>query len=200
MASGGSPVGLWTVADRDRRVLPVTAAAEPQGFFCYRHPTRETFVRCGRCDQPICTGCALQGPVGLRCRECGTPPRDPLTAFAPAELGAGVAAALGAGTLAGLVGLQIGFFFSLCIGPIIGGLIGEAVLRATGYKRGPVIRLLVVGGIVGGVLLAGLIQYTVLFREVGGGFLGLEGYLTAVSLGAIVYILAALFGAFARLR
>jgi len=178
----------------------VTAAAEPQALFCYRHPARETWVRCGRCDQPVCTGCALQGPVGLRCRECGTPPRDPLTAFAPAELGAGVAAAAGAGTLAGLVGLQIGFFFSLCIGPIIGGLIGEAVLRATGYKRGPIIRLLAVGGIVGGVVLAGLIQYTVLLREVGGASFGLDAYLASVTLGAIVYILAALFGAFARLR
>jgi hypothetical protein len=184
-----------------RHSPPVTATADPQALFCYRHPTRETFVRCGRCEQPICTGCAMQGPVGLRCRQCGTPPRDPLTAFAPAELGAGAAAAIGAGTLAGLVGLQIGFFFSLCIGPIIGGLIGEAVLRATGYKRGPVIRILVVGGIVGGVLLAGLIQYAVLFRQVGEApYIGLDGYLTAVSLGAIVYILAALFGALARLR
>ena len=178
----------------------MTAAEGAEGLFCYRHPTRETFVRCGRCDQPICTGCGMQGPVGLRCRKCGTPPRDPLTAFGPAELGAGAAAALGAGTLAGLVGLQIGFFFSLCVGPIIGGLIGEAILRATGYKRGPIVRLLVVGGIVGGVLLAGLIQYVVTFREVGGAYLGLDGYLAAVSLGAIVYILAALFGAFARLR
>lgn len=179
----------------------MTATADPQALFCYRHPGRETYVRCGRCDQPICTGCAMQGPVGLRCKHCGTPPPDPLTAFAPAELGAGAAAAIGAGTLAGLVGLQIGFFFSLCIGPIIGGLIGEAVLRATGYKRGPVIRLLVVGGIIGGVLLAGVIQYAVLFRQVGEApYLALDGYLTAVSLGAIVYILAALFGAFARLR
>jgi hypothetical protein len=181
------------------KVLAVTAAEEPLGMFCYRHPARQTFITCGRCDQPICTGCAMQGPVGMRCRACGTPPRDPLTALGPAQLGAGIAAALGAGTLAGLVGLQIGFFFSLCIGPIIGGLIGEAVLRATGYKRGPVMRLLVVGGIIGGVLLAGLIQYVVQFREVG-GYIGLDGYLTAVSLGAIVYILAALFGAFARLR
>jgi hypothetical protein len=178
----------------------VTAAAEPQALFCYRHPARETFVRCGRCDQPICTGCALQGPVGLRCRECGTPPRDPLTAFAPAELGAGAAAAIGGGTLAGLAGLQIGFFFSLCIGPIIGGLIAEGVLRATGYKRGPVMRLLVLAGIVGGVVLAGLIQYMLLLRQMGGAFLALDAYLTSVTLGAIVYILAALFGAFARLR
>jgi hypothetical protein len=189
-------------ADPSGRQSPaVTATADPQALFCYRHPTRETFVRCGRCDQPICTGCAMQGPVGLRCKQCGTPPRDPLTAFSTAQLGAGAAAAVGAGTVAGLIGLQIGFFFSLCVGPIIGGLIGEAVMRATGYKRGPIMRLLVIGGIVGGVLLAGLIQYAVLFRQVSEGpYLGLEGYLASVSLGASVYILAALFGAFARIR
>jgi hypothetical protein len=189
-------------ADPTGRQSPaVTATADPQALFCYRHPGRETYVRCGRCDQPICTGCAMQGPVGLRCKHCGMPPRDPLTAFGPAELAVGAAAAIGAGTLAGLIGLQIGFFFSLCIGPIIGGLIGEAVMRATGYKRGPIMRLLVIGGIVGGVLLAGVIQYAVLWRQVGEGpYLGLDGYLASVSLGASVYILAALFGAFARIR
>jgi hypothetical protein len=119
---------------------------QPEALFCYRHPDRETYVSCGRCERPICTSCAMMGPVGMRCRDCGTPPRNPLTVFTPAEFGAGAAAALGAGTLAGYVGLQVGFLLSLCIGPIIGGLIAEATMRATGYKRGPLMYALVVGG------------------------------------------------------
>ncbi|HEY7589396.1 MAG TPA: hypothetical protein VH723_00245 [Candidatus Limnocylindrales bacterium] len=169
-------------------------------LFCFRHPARETYVRCGRCERPICTSCGLQGPVGLRCKDCGTPARDPLTSLAPAELGAGAAAAVGAGTIAGLVGLQIGFFFSICIGPIIGGLIGEAVMRATGYKRGLAMKALTIGGIVLGVLLAGLIQYTLLLRQMGGEFLPVDAYLASVVLGATVYIAAASVGAYARLR
>jgi len=53
----------------------VTSLAETTGDddrqFCYRHPDRETWIRCGRCDRPICTSCAMQGPVGSRCKQCG---------------------------------------------------------------------------------------------------------------------------------
>jgi hypothetical protein len=142
----------------------------------------------------------MMGPVGLRCRECGTPPRSPLTVFTAAEFGAGAAAALGAGTLAGYVGLQVGFLLSLCIGPIIGGLIAEAISRATGYKRGPIMYGLVGGGIVGGVILAALIQYALFTRQLGGEALFLEVYLYSVVSGAIVYIVAALVGAVYRIR
>ena len=142
----------------------------------------------------------MMGPVGLRCRECGTPPRNPLTMFTPAEFGAGAAAALGAGTLAGFVGLQVGFFLSLCIGPIIGGLIAEATLRATGYKRGPVMYALVVGGIVGGVVAGGLIQYALFADQYGGGPSVMSAYLAGAATGSIVYAVAALIGAVARIR
>jgi hypothetical protein len=142
----------------------------------------------------------MMGPVGLRCRECGTPPRNPLTMFTPAEFGAGAAAALGAGTVGGYVGLQVGFLLSLCIGPIIGGLIAEATLRATGYKRGPLMYALVGGGIVGGVLAAGLIHYTLFAGQYGGGTSAMGVYLASAATGGVVYIVAALFGAVYRIR
>jgi hypothetical protein len=179
--------------------LELTADAG-QPLVCYRHPDRETYVSCGRCERPICSSCSMVGPVGLRCRDCGTPPRNPLTIFTPAEFGAGAAAALGAGTLAGYLGLQVGFFLSLCIGPIIGGLIAEATLRATGYKRGPLMYGLVVGGIVGGALAGGLIQYTLFAGQYGGGPSVMSAYLTGAATGSIVYIVAALIGAVARIR
>ncbi len=37
---------------------------------CYRHPKRETFVRCSRCDRYICFDCMRDAPVGQRCPEC----------------------------------------------------------------------------------------------------------------------------------
>jgi hypothetical protein len=172
--------------------------ADPDALFCYRHPNRETYVRCGRCDQPICTACAMQGPVGLRCRACGKPPRDPLTTLTPAQLAAGIGVALGAGTLGGLVGLQTGFFLSLCAGPFIGGMISEATLRATGYKRGPLMRLLVIGGIVGGLLLAAVIR-VVSFGPIG-GVDAVSAYVSVVALSSVVYLVAATFGGLTRLR
>lgn len=37
---------------------------------CYRHPDRETYVRCTRCDRPICPNCMNEASVGFQCPEC----------------------------------------------------------------------------------------------------------------------------------
>jgi membrane associated rhomboid family serine protease len=37
---------------------------------CYRHPERETYIRCQRCDRPICPDCQRQAAVGFQCVEC----------------------------------------------------------------------------------------------------------------------------------
>jgi membrane associated rhomboid family serine protease len=34
---------------------------------CYRHPDRQTGLRCSRCDRPICGECATPAPVGQLC-------------------------------------------------------------------------------------------------------------------------------------
>ena len=37
---------------------------------CYRHPDRPTWIRCARCDRPICPECMTPAPVGFQCPEC----------------------------------------------------------------------------------------------------------------------------------
>ncbi len=37
---------------------------------CYRHPDRETGIRCTRCERPICPECMVNASVGFQCPNC----------------------------------------------------------------------------------------------------------------------------------
>lgn len=37
---------------------------------CYRHTDRETWIRCQRCDRPICPDCMNSAAVGFQCPSC----------------------------------------------------------------------------------------------------------------------------------
>lgn len=37
---------------------------------CFRHPERETYVRCTRCDKSICPDCMRAASVGFHCVDC----------------------------------------------------------------------------------------------------------------------------------
>ena len=39
-------------------------------MFCYRHPDREAYVRCQRCERFVCPDCQVASSVGVLCPEC----------------------------------------------------------------------------------------------------------------------------------
>jgi hypothetical protein len=147
--------------------MAVEPADESSALRCYRHPDRETWVRCGRCDRPICPRCAMQGPVGFRCRDCGRPVHDPLTSFTPVQLVGGLLLSATAGTIAGLLSGRIGFFVIL-VAWFAGAFIADLVTRFVGYKHGPVMAVVLIGGILAGAAVAFGIDAAVTLSSFGG--------------------------------
>ena len=126
-------------------------------LYCYRHPKSETYVRCGRCDQPICPKCAVQGPVGFRCRQCGLVKSATFSSFTPQQLATGLAVSVGGGAIVGFLGGQVGFY-SIFIAFFAGAFIAEAFVRFMGLKRGPLMRALLYGGLGAGFAVGAALQ------------------------------------------
>ena len=117
---------------------PVDPAPEPPPLRCARHPDTETFLRCGRCDTPICGRCAVQTPVGARCRTCAGVKRIALL-VKPAELaraaGAGLATSAIGAILLGLIQQFMRINLSLIGMLALGFLTGWATSNAARGKR-----------------------------------------------------------------
>ena len=172
---------------------------EAPALRCYRHPDRETWVRCGRCDQPICSSCAMQGPVGFRCRQCGRPARDPLTSVRPSQIAIGFGISALGGVAVGLLGGRIGIF-GLLIAWFAGGLIADTVIRSVGFKRGPRMMAILFGGILVGAALVFVGEAITVANSFGGDAGVLFSYVYSRGPWAALAAAIACFGAWSRFR
>ncbi|MEV7418499.1 rhomboid family intramembrane serine protease [Streptomyces sp. NPDC089919] len=84
---------------------------------CYRHPDRETGVRCTRCERPICPECMVDASVGFQCPECvrtGSGTGHPAAANQPRTVGGGpVATGDRALVTKILIGLNVAMFIAV---------------------------------------------------------------------------------------
>ncbi|MBE0689295.1 MAG: hypothetical protein IH587_04140 [Anaerolineae bacterium] len=106
--------------------------------YCEVHPDREATLRCNRCERYMCVQCAVQTPVGYRCRECVRSHDDKFFNATGRDQVIAGAICLVLGGAAGWIIGQIGLWLLLVIiiGAPVGGLIAEVALRAVQRRRG----------------------------------------------------------------
>ncbi|NIS79577.1 MAG: hypothetical protein GTO14_05075 [Anaerolineales bacterium] len=136
-----------------------------QVMVCANHPGRETGLRCNRCGKPICVSCAVQTPVGYRCKECVRGQQRVFETASQIDLPvAFVISAVSVG-LATFV-LANMWIWGLIISPILGGAIAEIVRWAVKRRRSRQLPIAAAsGGVVGFLiyLAYGLYPYLTLF-------------------------------------
>lgn len=115
----GSPKGPEDTGPTDARSLPT----------CYRHPDRETGIRCTRCDRPICPDCMVDASVGFQCPECarggGPGPGPAPGASRPRTLAGGTVAADPRLLTKILLGINVAVFIAV---QASSGLLNDLVL------------------------------------------------------------------------
>jgi len=166
-------------------------------MYCINHPERETLLRCAKCDQPICTECAIRHPVGLRCPECAklrkVPTYDVPAPYYLRALGAGLGTSVVCSVIAEILPLS---FFSLFAGLIAGGIIAEVISRVTSHKRGTGLQIVAGVCVVLGYLVGSF--FVMVFRFGGLAWLLLPALL--VNPFYWIYPVIAIAVAVARLR
>ena len=177
-----------------------THDADDGPLYCYRHPKNETYVRCGRCDEPICPKCAVQGPVGFRCRQCGLVKSAALSDFAPQKLVYGLGVSFGGGAILGYLGGQVGFY-SIFIAFFAGAFIAEAFVRFVGLKRCPIVRTMLYGGLAAGFALGAAAQVVTFMGAIPAeGEVSMQLWLQSVLPYIAIGLGATLAGAYSRVR
>jgi tetratricopeptide (TPR) repeat protein len=133
---------------------------DDNALFCANHPTVETMLRCNRCSKPICTRCAVQTPVGYRCKECvGQQQAVFYTGGALDYVIAGVISLVSGGIASYLMTLLGAWFFALILGPAVGIGIAELVRLAVRRRRSRYSWIVVAAGMVVGSLPALLLAF-----------------------------------------
>jgi len=121
-------------------------------LYCINHPNAETYLRCSRCEAPICVKCAVQMEVGYICPACRNRQQQVFYAdFRPVYYLVVAAVALPLGLVGGWIVPALGWF-ALFLGPLAGMGIAEAAHWAIRRRRGRYTWLVVAGC----VLIGGL--------------------------------------------
>jgi hypothetical protein len=162
---------------------------ESGAMVCANHPNRETYLRCNRCNKPICNECAVLTPTGYRCRECV---RGQQRTFDTAKnidyiLAGGIALVF---SFLGSYIVPIMQFFTIFVAPIVGMIAAEVIRRVVNHRRSRLLfQLAAVGAVVGGLPLLASGLLSLLGMVALRGATGLTFFLPLIWQGVYVFLL-----------
>lgn len=160
---------------------------------CVNHPDRETYLRCGKCDDPICPKCTVPTPVGSRCRRCAQLRRLPQYEVTPRLAAPALLAGLAVSAVAWYL-LSFIPFFRIFASVFVGLAVGEAVARAARRR----VHTVLAAGAVVDILLGWILAQAVAFNG------DISWMFSGASAGAGLYValplLLAGYFAYTRLR
>ena len=171
-------------------------AEETYDLVCYRHPDRETSLRCYNCNRPICIECTHKTPVGYICPVCQREAEDIFFNAKPSDYLVAPAVALPLSLLAGFLVVQLGglggfllFFIIFAVSGAVGSFIGRLAKRAIGGRRGRYLPHTVAAMVILGALPFLLLPLLAAFFGGARGLIGLlmPGIYLFVATGAAFY-------------
>jgi hypothetical protein len=171
--------------------------------YCANHPGVQTYLRCGKCEKPICAKCRVSSPAGFRCYQCANLQVLPTYAVSTDVYLKGALGGFVAALLTGvLMGLLPGFEFWIAL--TMGIAVPEAVALGTNQKRGPGLQAVGMSAIVFGFVLAQVVERQLWWRQI---ILGDANFPTrstfsfyTVDQYTILYLALALWLAYSRLK
>jgi len=123
---------------------------------CYKHPNRETLLRCNRCDRPICLDCAVSTPTGYRCKDCIKEQQQRFNTSLNRDYVAAGLIAFAFGFLGSYLLVVLRFvsgMFALLLGPLTGTIIVSLVRWVTHKRRSALLnKTTVTAAAIGGIL------------------------------------------------
>jgi len=163
----------------------------PDATYCERHPSRETSLRCGKCERYICPRCAIQTPVGYRCAECAQIKRLPQYQVGGTLLLRSVAAGLGVSVIAWFL-VSYAVFLRFFLSFLVGAAIGEVMTRLSRRRSNLILEAAAVLVVVGGLVVVEIVRF-------GGSALMGSGYQFTI-VGLILPVIIASVVAVLKLR
>lgn len=168
-------------------------------LYCANHPNVETYLRCAKCEKPICARCRVSTPIGFRCFDCANLDVLPTYAISTDYYVKAMLFGIVAATISAIF---IGFvpLFEFWGAVFMGITVPEAVAAAANQKRGPGLQRVAVACVVAGFVLSRVIMevFNTAGRFANPPFLeDIPVYLTQYS---ILWLILAVFLAYRRLQ